>query len=88
MSEADGDHRLRLHSGEFAGALRILNLFAQRGLAPRSIALTLADEGYDLAIDAGDIDAATVAIIRNKIAVMPMTIAPPAAPAMPSAPTG
>jgi len=75
MSAAEGGQRLMLHSGEFAGVLRILNLFAQRGLAPRSIALSLVGEGYDLAIDAGDIDAATVAVIRSKIAAMPIDCA-------------
>ncbi|MBL8650081.1 MAG: hypothetical protein JNL35_06715 [Sphingopyxis sp.] len=75
MSAVEDGRRLTLRSGEFAGALRILNLFAQRGLAPRSIALSLVGEGYDLSIDAGDIDDATVAIIRSKIAAMPIDCA-------------
>jgi hypothetical protein len=66
---------LHLRSGgELAGALRILNLFAQRGLAPRSVALTLAEGGYELAIDAGDADPRMVAIVREKIAVMPLGV--------------
>ncbi|MGB3846222.1 hypothetical protein EAO27_04645 [Sphingopyxis sp. YF1] len=60
--------------GDLASALRILNLFAQRGLAPQSVALKLGGGGYDLAIDPGDIDAAAVSIIREKIAAMPLAV--------------
>ena len=61
-------------SGDLASALRKQVEDAQRGLAPRSVALTLAGGGYDLAIDAGESDATAVSIIREKIAAMPLGV--------------